>query len=116
MKRSHSPHAGFLALTALAAVTFGFIAVGGRALSGEAAAKPKSKVTYTKEVSRILQDNCQVCHHPGTAAPFSLMTYDDAVKWADNIKEAVADKRMPPWFADPHYGKFMNDRRLKPAD
>src|SRR6516164_2459534 len=44
------------------------------------------------------------------------MTHEDAVKWADNIKEAVADKRMPPWFADPHYGKFSNDRRLKPAD
>jgi hypothetical protein len=23
---------------------------------------------------------------------------------------------MPPWFADPHFGKFSNDRRLKPAD
>jgi mono/diheme cytochrome c family protein len=116
MKRSHSPHAGFLALAALAAVTFGFTAVGGRALSEEAAAKPKSKVTYTKEVSRILQDNCQVCHHQGTAAPFSLMTYEDAVKQAENIKDAISDKRMPPWYADPHYGKFMNDRRLKAAD
>jgi hypothetical protein len=72
--------------------------------------------TYAKEVSRILQDNCQVCHHAGTAAPFSLTTYEDAVKQADNIKDAVSDKRMPPWFADPHYGKFANDRRLKPAD
>ena len=72
-----------------------------------------SRPTYAKDVARILQENCQVCHHPGTAAPFSLMTHDDAVKWADNIKEAVADKRMPPWFADPHYGKFANDRTAR---
>jgi hypothetical protein len=75
-----------------------------------------SRPTYAKEVSRILQENCQVCHHPGTAAPFSLLTYEDAVKQADNIKETVSDGRMPPWFADPRHGKFSNDRRLKPAD
>ncbi len=73
-------------------------------------------VTYSGQVARILQDNCQVCHHPGTAAPFSLMSYRDAVKWADNIREAVSDGRMPPWFADPRYGKFSNDRRLRPDD
>jgi mono/diheme cytochrome c family protein len=118
MKRSHSPVAGFLALAALAAVTFGILSGGNRAVSkeAEAKAKAKSKVTYAKEVSRIMQENCQVCHHAGTAAPFSLMTYDDVVKQAENIKDAVTDKRMPPWFADPHYGKFSNDRRLKPAD
>ena len=115
MRRSLKRYAGIFALTALAALCFTF--VGGRAVSEEAAnGKTKAKVTYAKEVSRILQDNCQVCHHAGTAAPFSLMTYDDATKWADNIKEAVSDKRMPPWYADPHYGKFANDRRLKPAD
>jgi hypothetical protein len=69
-------------------------------------------VSYSGEVARIIQAKCQECHHPGTAAPFSLMTYKDAVKWADNIKEAVVEKRMPPWFADPQFGKFRNDRRL----
>src|SRR5206468_3877683 len=28
------------------------------------------------------------------------------------IREVVQDKRMPPWHADPHYGKFANDRSL----
>ena len=111
MKRFHSPSAGFLALAALAALSFAL--VGTRAVSEEASNKTKAKVTYAGQVARILQDNCQVCHHPGTAAPFSLMTHEDAVKWADNIKEAVADKRMPPWYADPTYGRFSNDRRLK---
>jgi mono/diheme cytochrome c family protein len=113
MSRSPKRFAGVLAATALAALSFAVLG-GNRAASEEA--KPKAKVTYGKEVSRIIQDNCQVCHHPGTAAPFSLMTYDDVTKWADSIKEAVTDKRMPPWYADPHFGKFSNDRRLKPAD
>jgi mono/diheme cytochrome c family protein len=112
MKRFHSPSAGFLGLAALEALSFALV---GRA-GTEEAAKPKAKVTYSGQVARILQDNCQTCHHPGTAAPFSLMTHEDAVKWADNIKEAVADKRMPPWYADPHSGKFSNDRRLKKED
>jgi mono/diheme cytochrome c family protein len=116
MKRVSARSAGVLAVACLAAVSFGVLGLG-RAVSNEAApAKSPSKVTYAKEVSRILQDNCQTCHHPGTAAPFSLLSYDDAVKWADSIREAVSDKRMPPWFADPHYGKFANDRRLKADD
>jgi hypothetical protein len=28
------------------------------------------------------------------------------------IREVVADKRMPPWHADPKHGKFANDRSL----
>jgi mono/diheme cytochrome c family protein len=115
MKRFHSPRAGLLALAGLAALGF-TLAGGSRAVSEEAAAKPKAKVTYAGNVARILQENCQVCHHPGTAAPFSLMTLDDAVRQADNIKEAVSDGRMPPWYADPRYGHYGNDRRLKPED
>ena len=46
------------------------------------------------------------------AAPFSLLTYEQARPWAKAIKEAVLLKKMPPWFADPHYGKFSNDRSL----
>jgi hypothetical protein len=32
------------------------------------------------------------------------------------IREVVADNRMPPWYADPRYGKFANDRRLSKED
>lgn len=69
-------------------------------------------VTYSKEVSRIVQEHCSKCHHPGTAAPFDLLTYDDAVNHAEMIKEVVQQRRMPPWHADPRYGTYSNDRRL----
>ena len=73
-------------------------------------------VTFTKDVAPILQKNCQGCHRPGEAAPFSLLTYEQARPWAKAMKEAVLLKKMPPWFADPHYGKFANDRSLSQKD
>src|SRR5258705_1035110 len=68
--------------------------------------------TFTKDVAPILQLNCQGCHRPGEAAPFSLVTYEQARPWAKAMKEAVLLRKMPPWFADRHNGKFSNDRSL----
>ncbi len=117
MTRSHARSAGALALAAVAAGSLALTGAGNRAASGEEAnSKPKAKVTYAKDVARILQQNCQTCHHPGTSAPFSLLTHDDAVKWGETIKEVISDGRMPPWYADPRFGHFTNDRRLKDAD
>ncbi|HLH41016.1 MAG TPA: cytochrome c [Bryobacteraceae bacterium] len=72
--------------------------------------------TFYKDVLPILQKNCQTCHRPGEAAPFSLMSYDTTRPYAKSIKDAVLTRQMPPWFADPHFGKFANDRRLSEAD
>ncbi|MGH9664706.1 MAG: thiol-disulfide isomerase, partial [Bryobacteraceae bacterium] len=75
-----------------------------------------SQATFYKDVLPVLQKNCQTCHRPGEAAPMSLLTYDTTRPWAKAIKEAVLSKTMPPWFADPHYGSFSNDRRLTAAE
>jgi len=72
--------------------------------------------TFYKDVLPVLQRNCQGCHRPGEATPMALMTYQEVRPWAKAIKEAVAVRRMPPWFADPHVGKFTNDRSLSGAD
>ena len=72
----------------------------------------KGEITFAKHVSRILQNNCADCHHKGTAAPFSLLTYEDARNWAGMIRETVVERRMPPWSADPRYGHFENDLRM----
>src|SRR5207247_2647452 len=60
----------------------------------------------------ILQKRCQDCHRPGQIGPMPLLNYEDAVGWSETIREVVAEKRMPPWYADPKHGKFKNDRRL----
>src|ERR1019366_6205236 len=74
------------------------------------------RVTFSKDVAPVLQRHCQACHRPGEAAPFSLLTYQQARPWAKAMKEAVLLRKMPPWFADPHYGKFSNDRSLSQSD
>ena len=73
-------------------------------------------VTFNRDVLPILQNNCQGCHRPGEAAPMAFLTYKETRPFAKAIKEAVRLKRMPPWFADPHVGKFANERVLSAAD
>src|SRR5215475_953924 len=73
-------------------------------------------VTYTKDVLPILQNHCQTCHRPGQIAPMSFLTYDSSRPWAKAMKAAVTTRKMPPWFADPKYGHFSNDRSLKQTE
>ena len=75
-----------------------------------------SAPTFTKEVAPILQKNCQVCHRPGEAGPFSMLTYEQTRPWAVAMKVAVQTGKMPPWFADHRYGRFSNAMSLSPAE
>jgi hypothetical protein len=59
-------------------------------------------------VATIMQNRCQRCHHAATPAPFALKTYDEVKDHAEMIAEVVRDQRMPPWYADPKYGHFIN--------
>jgi hypothetical protein len=82
------------------------------------AADPPKEVTFTKDVAPILQKSCQSCHHPGTAAPMSLLTYQDARPWARSIKQRVTLREMPPWHLDKNVGirEFKNDISLSDAE
>lgn len=77
-----------------------------------AAASP----TFHKDVEPILERRCQSCHRPGEAAPMPLLTYSQTRPWAKAIKSALLTGKMPPWQADPHYGKFTNDLSLAPGE
>ena len=81
-----------------------------------AAATTSTQVTFYKDALPVLQKNCQSCHRTGEAAPMQFTSYESTRPWAKAIKTAVASKKMPPWFADPHYGKFANDRSLSEAE
>jgi hypothetical protein len=82
------------------------------------AATSGGQVTFTKDVAPMLQKNCQTCHHPGTSAPMSLMTYAEARPWARAIKERVVRRDMPPWHLDKTVGirQYKNDRSLSDAE
>ena len=71
-------------------------------------------VSYVMEVAPILQKNCVVCHSPGNIGPFAMSNYEKVKGWSSMIREVLLEQRMPPWHADPHHGKFANDRSLTP--
>ncbi len=71
---------------------------------------------FYKNILPILQMHCQECHRPGEIAPMSFITYAETRPWARAIREQTAARKMPPWFADPKYGHFANDRSLSPAE
>jgi hypothetical protein len=98
------------------AVTFAILASAvvwsGGSVSAEQAAASSAAPTFNKDIAPILFANCTSCHRTGDIAPMSLLTYKDARPWARAIATKVADGTMPPWHADPQYGKFSNERRL----
>ena len=76
--------------------------------------------TFYEDVLPILQQNCQACHQPegknmgGMVAPLSLLTYEEARRYAGCMARAVSTGRMPPWSAAAvHKGTFENERILE---
>ncbi len=78
-----------------------------------AQAGDKTAPTFNKDVAPILFGQCATCHRPGEAAPFSLLTYQDAKKRGKLIAQLTQSKQMPPWKAETGDVAFRNDRRLK---
>jgi hypothetical protein len=70
-----------------------------------------TKVTYNREIIRLLNAHCIACHREGGTA-FSLATYKEARPWAKAIGEEVLERRMPPWGAVKGFGDFRNDQGL----
>ncbi len=77
---------------------------------------PRVTVTFAKDVAPILNKNCVSCHRPGEIAPMALTSFQAARPWAKSIRTAVANRVMPPWYADPRHGEFANDPRLSDQD
>ncbi len=70
-----------------------------------------TKITWTREVSRIVYQRCVSCHRDGGSS-FSLVNYEEARPWAKAIKEEVLTRRMPPWNAVKGFGEFAHDQGL----
>src|SRR5262249_3928299 len=74
--------------------------------------------TFAKDVAPIFQKGCQTCHHEGTSAPMSLVSYEQVRPWARSIRQRVAARDMPPWHLDKTVGvrRYKNDRSLSDAE
>jgi mono/diheme cytochrome c family protein len=98
--------------------TGGFALVVAGAMAPTAYAQAPAQVTFTKDVAPILQRSCQGCHRPGSVAPMSLLSYEDARPWARSIKNKVSAREMPPWHVDRNIGitKFKDDPSLSESE
>lgn len=80
-------------------------------MPGEAPPTAKS-VNYAEHIAPILNRACVECHRPGEVAPFSLIGYDNAKKWAPMIAQVTQRGVMPPWKAKHGYGEFLDENRV----
>ena len=97
--------------------------LGAMVLAAAPAQGAADDVTFTRDVAPIFHRSCANCHKPGSIAPMSLITYEDARPWARAIKNKISrpdddPERMPPWFIEKNVGiqKFKDDLSLTPEE
>jgi hypothetical protein len=73
-------------------------------------------VTFSKEIVRILQANCQKCHREGGIGPFPLITYADAYSHRADILVNTTQRKMPPWHVSSACNSYEGDPSLSDAD
>src|SRR5215831_3127933 len=76
----------------------------------------RAEVTYNKDIAPIIYKNCSSCHRAGEVAPFSLLTYKDAVKHAKQLEVVTQSRYMPPWKPEPAFGEFQDTRHLSDSE
>lgn len=69
-----------------------------------------TKLTYTRDISRLFERKCVACHGAGASIP--LTTYEEVRPWAVGIKEQVLSRAMPPWGAVKGFGNLAHDGAL----
>ncbi|MEQ9409259.1 MAG: redoxin domain-containing protein [Fuerstiella sp.] len=76
----------------------------------------QNDITYSKHVVPVLQKHCVECHRAGEIGPFAMDSYGEVAGWADTMLETIDNGRMPPWHANPKYGRFQNARHMPESD
>jgi peroxiredoxin len=84
--------------------------------SNRMASRNGRAVTFNRDVAPIVFRSCVRCHRPGDVGPFSLLTYQDAAKRAEFIRDVIADGRMPPWKPHAGAGVFLDASPLSPYE
>ncbi len=102
-------------------VAFAFAAITTLSFSGDAAAyqdESGGDITYSQQVSRIIQANCQICHQEGQIGPMALTNYQEVRRYARRIREQVAAREMPPYHYDSEIGiqELKGDWRMSDED
>ena len=96
-------------------VAIALLAASAIGASGCRRAAPPAPITFNKDVAPILFAHCASCHRPGEVAPFSLLTYADAVQRAGEIAKQTRERHMPPWLPERGEYPILGERRLTDA-
>ena len=62
-------------------------------------------VLFDREIVRVLNDHCVMCHMSGGIAS-PLESYEETWRRGQAIRTSVLRHHMPPWPAVPGYGTF----------
>src|SRR5271155_5124388 len=77
---------------------------------------PLRQITFNRDIAPLVYKHRAACHRPGEAAPFSLLTYQDVKKRANQIADLTRRHVMPPWLPEKGYGEFADQQRLTPEE
>jgi len=73
-------------------------------------------ISYAKDIAPLLERKCVECHSAGNIGQWSMSSFAKVKAKSAMMQEVLLARRMPPWDADPRYGKFSNDRSLTKAE
>jgi hypothetical protein len=79
-------------------------------------ARKEDGISYARDVAPVLINKCAGCHSAGNIGPWSMSAHRKVKGMADMMQEVLLSRRMPPWGADPSYGKFAEDASLTPEE
>lgn len=68
--------------------------------------------TWSSDAACIIYTHCTPCHHDDGVGHFSLVGYDNAFFWRNEIRAATQSGLMPPWPPDPSYRPLAHERLL----
>ncbi|WP_397417670.1 hypothetical protein [Phenylobacterium sp.] len=88
----------------------------GAAIAFPERGKDHARISFVKEVAPILEAKCVACHQEGGIGPFAMTSYEMVKGFSPMIREVIRTDRMPPYNADPHVGKFSDDKNMSPAE
>jgi Tfp pilus assembly protein PilF len=102
----------FVLMACIAALVSGFGSVTTAQLEVTTQIGPQAPLTFNHDIAPILYRSCALCHRPGEAGPFPLLTYADAKSHARQIAAVTKSRFMPPWLPDEGELKFADELRL----
>ena len=70
------------------------------------------QISYASDIAPLLETKCVSCHSPGNIGQWSMSSFARVKAKSAMMQEVLLARRMPPWDADPQFGKFSNDRSL----